>query len=69
MRYTDDIGLYDPQDGLRSALNVRYGHYSNRCRVPARCVTFSRSVNFSWNKVSVEVILEKDTFKIFVFAM
>ena len=67
MRYTDDIGLYDPQDGLRSALNVRYGHCSNRYRVPARCVTFSRSVNFSRNKVSVLVVLEKDIFKISVF--
>ena len=56
----------DPWDGLRCVLNVRYSHFSNRCRVPVRCVSFSRSVNVSSNKVSVVVVLEKNTFKVFV---
>ena len=49
----------DP-DGLRSALNIRYSHCSNRCQVPARCVSFGRSVNVSSNKVSVVVVLVKN---------
>ena len=42
-----------------SALNVRYSHSGNRCRVLVRCVSFSRSVNVSSNKVSVLVVLVK----------
>ena len=67
MGYTDVVGLYDPWDGLRSGLNVRYSHCSNRCRVPVRCVSFGRSVNVSSNKGSVEVVLVNNTFKVFVF--
>ena len=44
---------------FRGALNVRYSHCSNRCRVSVRFVSFGRSVNFSFNKVSVVVVLLK----------
>ena len=47
-------------------VNVRYSHCSNRCRVPVRCVSLSRSVSVSSNKVSVVVVLEKNKFKVFV---
>ena len=52
---------------VRSTLNIRYSHCSNRCRVPVRCVSFGRLVNVSSNKVSVVVVLVKNTFKVFVF--
>ena len=48
-------------------LIIRYSHCSNRCRVPVRCVSFSRSVNVSSNKVSVVVVVVKNTLKVFVF--
>ena len=47
-------------------VNVRYSHCSNRCRVPVHCVSFSRSVRVSSNKVNVVVVLEKNKFKVFV---
>ena len=40
---------------------------NNRCRVPVRCVSFDRSVNVSSNKVSVVVVLVKNTCKTFDF--
>ena len=67
MGYADVVGLQDPWDSLRSTLNVRYGHCSNRCWVPVRCVSFSTSINVSSNKVSVVVVFVKNTFKISVF--
>ena len=48
-------------------LLIRYSHFSNTCRVPVRCVSFGRSVNVSSNKVSVAVVLVKNTFKVFFF--
>ena len=50
-----------------SHLNVRYSHCSNRCRVLVRCVSFSRSVNVSSNKISAVVVSDNNTFKVFVF--
>ena len=37
------------------------------CWVPVRCVSFSRSVNVSSNKVSVVVVFVKNTFKVICF--
>ena len=66
MGYKDVVGLQDPPDGLRSTLNARYSHFSNRRWVPVRCVSFSRSVNVSSNKVSVVAVFVKNTFKVSV---
>ena len=46
---------------------VRDSHCSNMCQVLVRCVSVSRSVNVSSNKVSVVVVFHKNTFKVFVF--
>ena len=42
-------------------------HCGNRCWVPVCCVSFSRSVNISSNKVSVVVVFVKNMFKVSVF--
>ena len=49
-----------------SDVPVRYSHCSNRCMVSVRFVSFGRTVNVGFNKVSVVVVLE--TFKV-VFVM
>ena len=67
MGYTNVLGLQDPLDGLKSALNVRYSHCSNRCWVPVRSLSFGRLVNVLSNKVSVLVVFVKKMFKISVF--
>ena len=50
------VGLWDPLDGVRSGLNVRYSHFGKRCWILGSSVSFSRSVNVSLNKVSVVVL-------------
>ena len=40
---------------------------TTRCRVLVCCSSFSRLESVSSNKVSVVVVLEKNTFKVFVF--
>ena len=57
MSNTDIVRLYYPCDGLRSALDVRYCRCSDRCRVSARFVMFSRLVSVSSEKVCVVVVL------------
>jgi len=43
-----------------------FSHCGNRSWVPVRCVSFSKSVNVSSNKVSVVVVFVKNTFKVSV---